>query len=324
MSGIRVSNNSPRLNHLLFADDTIFFTQTNHQNCATLMTILNDYELASEQKINTEKSSISFSARTPWAVKDRVKHQQHIEKEGGVGKYLGLPGHFGRKKNDLFASIVDRMKQKAVSWSSRLLSTVGKMTFLQSVLSPILSFAMSCFELPKGLCKQIQSVLNRFWWDDNMDGRKKICWISWENLMKPKILGGLGIRDVKIFNQALLGKIAWRIISNPDCLLSRILIGKYCHNASFLTTTLPSSSSHGWKEILKGRDLLIKHLGKTIRNGNTTNVWKDSWIQPTSDLCLAGPPAEEQQDFLVADLLSRETKEWNVAKINNLFPELFN
>ena len=145
MSGIRVSNNSPRLNHLLFADDTMFFTQANHQSCATLMTILNDYELASEQKINTEKSSISFSARTPWAVKDRVKHQQHIEKEGGVGKYLGLPGHFGRKKNDLFASIVDRMKQKAVSWSSRLLSTVGKMTFLQSVLSPILSFAMSCF-----------------------------------------------------------------------------------------------------------------------------------------------------------------------------------
>lgn len=157
-----------------------------------------------------------------------------------------------------------------------------------------------------------------------MDGRKKICWISWENLMKPKILGGLGFRDVQIFNQALLGKIAWRIITNPDCLLSRILIGKYCHNASFLTTTLPSSSSHGWKEILKGRDLLIKHLGKTIRNGNTTNVWKDSWIQPTSDLRLAGPPAEEQQDLLVADLLSRETKEWNVAKINNLFPELFN
>ena len=29
LTGVRVSNNSPRINHLLFADDTMFFTGTN-------------------------------------------------------------------------------------------------------------------------------------------------------------------------------------------------------------------------------------------------------------------------------------------------------
>ena len=108
--GIRVARNSLRINHLLFADDTMFFTKSDPKSCATLMEILQAYEAASGQKINTGKSSISFSGKTPQDIRTRVKAQLGIEKEGGVGKYLGLPEHFGRKKKDLFASIVDKMK----------------------------------------------------------------------------------------------------------------------------------------------------------------------------------------------------------------------
>ena len=222
LTGIRVSNHSPRLNHLLFADDTMFFTRTDPQCFSTLLQILHEYKMASGQKINPDKSSISFSFRTPRAERERVKTQLGISQEGGVGKYLGLPEHFGRKKKDLFASIVNRMKQKALGWSTRFLSTAGKLTMLQFVLSAIPSFAMSCFQLPVGLCNQIQSILIRFWWDNN-NGDRKICWLAWDKLTKPKILGGLGLRDVQLFNQALLGKIAWRILTKPDCLLARIL-----------------------------------------------------------------------------------------------------
>jgi len=61
-----------------------------------------------------------------------------------------------------------------------------------------------------------------------------MCWVAWEKLIKPKAHGGLGIRDIQAFNKALLAKQAWRIITKPDCLLSRILRGKYCTKASFL------------------------------------------------------------------------------------------
>ena len=213
------------------------------------------------------------------------------------------------------------MKQKAVSWSSRYLSTAGKMTMLQSVISPIPTFAMSCFELPKILCKKIQSVLTRFWWDDNK-GNEKICWISWDKLTKPKNLGGLGFRDVELFNIALLGKIAWRILTKPHCLLSRILLGKYCHSKSFLSVPSQGGSSHGWKGIIAGRDLLISHLGKSIGDGESTKVWKDSWIDNGSNTRPFEPSTLQDQDLLVADLLSRETREWNVAKINRTLPEL--
>lgn len=155
LAGLRVARNSPRINHLLFADDTMFFSKTDPQCCASLLNILHEYERASGQMINTAKSSISFSAKTSQEIRTRVKEHLGIEKEGGVGKYLGLPEHFRRKKKDLFSSIVDKIHQKA-SWSTRFLSTAGKATMIQSVMSAVPSYAMTCFELPVGLCKKIQ------------------------------------------------------------------------------------------------------------------------------------------------------------------------
>lgn len=64
MTGLRVATGSPRINHLLFADDTIFFLQTDVDSCAALSGILHKYETASRQMINTAKSSISFSSQT--------------------------------------------------------------------------------------------------------------------------------------------------------------------------------------------------------------------------------------------------------------------
>ncbi|WZZ14296.1 hypothetical protein YC2023_107385 [Brassica napus] len=167
----------------------MIFTKTNPLFCTALINILQSYERASWQMINDQKSSISFSGKTPVDIRVRVKEQLGIDKEGGVGKYLGLPEHFDRRKNNLFASIVDRMKQKAANWSTQFLSTAGKATMIKSILSPTPNFAISSFLLPVSLCKQIQSVLTRFWWNSK-DAEKKICWKSWDSLTHPKSLGG--------------------------------------------------------------------------------------------------------------------------------------
>lgn len=156
---VKVARNCPAINHLLFADDTMFFLRSNPSSCTTFLKILRLYEEASGQCINRSKSSVTFSSKTPPEVKDRVKACLCIEKEGGIGKYLGFPEHFGRRKRDIFASIVDRIRQKAHSWSSRYLSSAGKLILLKSVLAALPTYAMSYFKLPLSLCKQIQSAL---------------------------------------------------------------------------------------------------------------------------------------------------------------------
>lgn len=300
----------------------MIFTKTDPTSCTSLVEILQSYEKASGQMINAQKSSISFSSKTPTEIRSRVKQQLGINKEGGVGKYLGLPELFGRKKRDLFASIVDRMRQKVASWSTQFLSLDRKATMIQSVLSAIPNFASSSFLLPVNLCKQIQSVLTRFWWDPK-DGDKKSCWKPWDSLTQPKSLGGLGFRDVQDFNQALLAKVAWRILRKPNSLLARILLSKYCHKTSFTKVQLVTTTSHGWRGIIAGRDLLLNHLGKVIGDGESTKLWSDSWIHPNSNLKPIGPVPLQAKDLMVSDILTRETKEWNKDRILNLVPELY-
>ena len=322
LAGIRVATHSPRINHLLFADDTMFFVHSDPNSCLTLKTILNDYEAASGQMINASKSSITFSAKTTPEEKLRIKKTMGIEKEGGIGKYLGLLKHFGRNKKDLFASIVDQIKQKAISLASRQLSQAGKLTMLKSILSLMPTFAMTCFELPGSLCKRIHSTLTtRFWWDPS-ETKKRICWVSWDKLTKPKNIEGLGFRDIQQFNRALLGKLAWRIVTKPDCLMARTLLEKYCHNKAFLKTTYSASASHGWRGVLKGRDVLIQHLGKVVGNGNSIRLWHDPWLSTSSPKAVEGPLTLDDKDLAVVDVLTRETCIWNRAALEKQFPTL--
>lgn len=321
LTGLQMGTGAPRINHLLFADDTIFFLGTDARSCSTLKEILRKYEAASGQMINTSKSSISFSAKTLQETRLRVKTYLGIAQEGGVGKYLGLPEHFGRRKKDLFTGIVDRISRRAAAWASKRLSIAGKLVMLKSVLTAIPSYSMTCFLLPVSLCKRIQSVLTRFWWDSS-ENKKGMCWVSWDRVTQPKDRGGLGIRDIQAFNVALLAKQAWHILTNPDCIFSRAIKGKYCRSSSFLQVTAAKTSSHGWRGILEGRDLLVSKLGVAIGNGEGTRIWREPWLSTTSPARTFGPPREEDQDLVVADLLCRGGNEWNVARVNQILPHL--
>ncbi|XP_048613305.1 uncharacterized protein LOC125587171 [Brassica napus] len=319
LKGIRVARGCPQVNHLLFADDTMFFVRATETSSLALKEIWQKYEAASGQSINVAKSSVTYSKLTPDALKERVADILQIHGEGGVGKYLGLPEHFGRKKKDLFNSIVSRIVQKAKSWANRKLSTAGKLTMLQSVLSPIPSYSMTCFELPASLIRRIQSALTRFWWD-GPDGNKKMAWVSWDKMKQPKSLGGLGVRDFECFNDAFLAKLSWRLINNPSCLLSRVLFGKYCHEESFLTVQQASSVSHGWHGILVGRNLALKHAGWVIGDGASVGVWDDAWLSLTQQERPMGPANEDSLSLTVSDLFLPNTREWDSEAIQRWIP----
>jgi len=175
---------------------------------------------------------------------------------------------------------VDRIKQKALSWSSRFLSSAGKLTMLKSVLSTMPTYTMSCFQLPLSLCKRIQSALTRFWWDSKPDQRK-MSWISWQKMTLSFKSGGLGFRDVQTFNKALLAKLSWRLLQNPSCLLAKLLLGKYCKHSTLLDCKVSNSASHGWRSICLGRDVLNLQLGRLIGNGLTTPIWRAPWLSLT-------------------------------------------
>lgn len=212
------------------------------------------------------------------------------------------------------------MRQKAHSWTSRFLSSAGKMVLLKSVLAVMLVYSMSCFKLLQSLVKQLQSVLTRFWWDLSPEIRK-MCWVSWEKLSVPKSAGGLGFRKISQFNDAMLAKISWRILKSPNSLLAKILLGKYCHNAPLLNVGTTSGMSHGWRGILIGRDLLKKGLGWALGTGEKVNIWTEPWLSTDAPMAPIGPLTRETQEWTVNRLIDPLSKDWDINMVRKTLPQ---
>jgi len=54
-------------------------------------------------------------------------------------------------------------------------------------------------------------------------GARKIPWVRWSYVCKPKTEGGLGNRDLRLVNLALLKKWHWRLIKRGKTLCKDII-----------------------------------------------------------------------------------------------------
>ena len=79
-------------------------------------------------------------------------------------RYLGLPSFVGRAKYSSFAQIKERVWSKLKGWKEKLISQVGREILIKSVAQAIPAYAMSCFQLPNRLIKEIEVLICRFWW----------------------------------------------------------------------------------------------------------------------------------------------------------------
>lgn len=54
---------------------------------------------------------------------------------------------------------------------------------------------------------------------------------------------GMGIRELEVFNFALLAKQGWRLMTNPSSVVAKVLQGTYFHNVYFLAAKVPGGAS---------------------------------------------------------------------------------
>ncbi|TYG40902.1 hypothetical protein ES288_D12G131500v1 [Gossypium darwinii] len=135
---------------------------------------------------------------------------------------------------------------------------------------------MSVFLAPKGIIDDIQAKLSRAWWAGKEKGRYWTM-IPWKTLCKPKAMGGLGIRDVRLFNMALLGRQVWRLINNTDSLCFKVLSSKYFPDGNIFKAKKVDKASFTWSSIAKAAEMLKEGFGWQVGNGEKINIWADNW-----------------------------------------------
>lgn len=99
LKGIQLCNSAPRLNHLLFADDSLVLMKAKRECATNLQQVLQLYENCSGQTINFDKSSVMFSKNTSNADRKEVLNELHIRGGSQNRKILGSPSLCGPVKN---------------------------------------------------------------------------------------------------------------------------------------------------------------------------------------------------------------------------------
>lgn len=189
LEGFCLARGAPTLTHLLFADDALLFSKASPQNAFELVRVLNLYSRCSGQRINLAKSGLICGKFVREDCKQNLSRMLGMECWENPGKYLGLPGDWGRSKSNGLDWIKERVVSKLQGWREGLLNQAGKEVLIKSVIQAIPSYAMAMVKFPITFCKKLCSAVAQFWWSSG--GKERgIHWKSWRVISGHKMEGG--------------------------------------------------------------------------------------------------------------------------------------
>ncbi|KAK2423204.1 hypothetical protein QL285_033672 [Trifolium repens] len=213
------------------------------------------------------------------------------------------------------------MNKRLGVWNGRNLSIGGRVTLINSVLSSLPLYFFSFFKAPVCVIKELVGIQRKFLWGGGSES-KKVCWISWERVCQPKDKGGLGVKNLELFNHSLLYKWKWRCLNDinaPWCELLKFRYGSF--NDNFVLgqgKERLKTSSLWWRDLwsLGGEDnggWFGSNIRSVLGDGNNISFWKEKWLGMVP-LCVSFPTlfeASNQRDSVVAAMGVWEHNDWS-------------
>lgn len=236
------------------------------------------------------------------------------------GKYLGMPMYVGKSKEEVFGPVRDRVHGKLQGWWNKDLSKGGKLTLVKSAAQSIPNFWMSLFLFPEFLCTEIENKMNAFLRGSDANG-KGIKWITWKRLCVPKEYGGLGLKELRKFNLAMLAKQGWRLLNESNPLVTAVMKARYYPKVNFLNADLGSNPSYVWRSIMEALDAVKAGAQKKIGDGEGTTVWNMPWLPDRSNGFINTPAYNQIRDIKVSSLMVSGERRWDMEVLNDLFEE---
>ncbi|KAK5839662.1 hypothetical protein PVK06_008487 [Gossypium arboreum] len=138
--------------------------------------------------------------------------------------------------------------------------------------------------------------------------------LPWRSLCQPKGMGGIGLRNMRLFNISLLGRQVWRLINNKDTLCFKVLSSKYFLNGNIFNAKKVNRVSFTWSSIFVVAEIIKNGFGWQIGDGKCINIWADNWGMEglngsTLDSNMLNPSVNSVRDLWIAN-----ERRWNIDK----------
>uniref|UniRef100_A0A2N9EA88 Importin N-terminal domain-containing protein n=1 Tax=Fagus sylvatica TaxID=28930 RepID=A0A2N9EA88_FAGSY len=162
-------------------------------------------------------------------------------------QYLGLPLGAKYKAKAIWNRILERLEHRLAGWKRLYLSKGGQVTLIKSTLSSLPTYFVSLIQ-------------RNFLWS-GIGEKHKIPLVKWSKICTPYNQGGLAVKNLRLFNEALLGKWLWRFGVEREALWRQVIVGKY------------GSLIDGLKNLL----ILFRFFKFEVGVGSQTRFWLDFW-----------------------------------------------
>uniref|UniRef100_A0A803PJN1 Reverse transcriptase domain-containing protein n=1 Tax=Cannabis sativa TaxID=3483 RepID=A0A803PJN1_CANSA len=183
---------------------------------------------------------------------------------------------------------------------------------------PTVSHAPFLTAVPSPLCNQMETLMNRFWWQSKGENSKEFIGRAGKISAKCKSKGGMGFRNLRT-SIWLLGKPGLAPLVNHNSLVGRIFKARHFPNTSFF------NSGDRWKPKLHLHEVFLK-LKSTPALAAEKLCWMRAYVSILNDPWL---PAE-MDGFIhsshpallhqaVSSLLQQDVKDWDIDILNDLF-----
>lgn len=100
--------------------------------------------------------------------------------------------------------------------------------------------------------------------------------MAWNNILKPHHEGGLGIRDINLFQVSLAVKRVWTIM-HGDSLWSQYARQRFIKSSLF-DCSKPFRAGMPLGVFQKAKDLILNNSRWLVGDRNKIDFWKDNWV----------------------------------------------
>lgn len=151
------------------------------------------------------------------------------------------------------------MQFRIEGWKAKLLSFMGNVTLLKSVLTSIRIYSLASDVVPLLVIDRIEQLMANFLW--NVKGNSRLHWVWLSKICLPLNKAGLGIRKLRLIRSCLHANLLWWVMHGCS-LWARYAHSKYFRNGVLSTLSLlfPSLDVNHY-------DMLLANSRWIIENG---------------------------------------------------------